>query len=193
MAGLDPGSGADAVAVVPPVLGALVVVGPVVLPPSRVIVGSHPDVVLGEGEVDLASTVVETSDRAGRDQPPTAGRPGPEIDDDVRAGVIARGVVDRADAPVRRLDVVPDQVTVQRPGRLAVVPQVPEPAGTNAGWLVDDVNASVRALVVAGITFERFPGMDQDADGVWKPSPEGGGVAWFRDPDGNRLSLSQNA
>ncbi|HEX8803301.1 MAG TPA: VOC family protein [Acidimicrobiales bacterium] len=78
------------------------------------------------------------------------------------------------------------------PLRLTVVPEVPEPAGTNAGWLVDDVNASVRALVAAGVTVERFPGMDQDQDGVWRPTPESGGVAWFRDPDGNRLSLSHS-
>jgi catechol 2,3-dioxygenase-like lactoylglutathione lyase family enzyme len=79
------------------------------------------------------------------------------------------------------------------PLRLAVVPEVPEPAGTNAGWLVDDVNASVRDLAAVGVTFERFPGMDQDADGVWQSTPEGGGVAWFRDPDGNRLSLSRRS
>src|SRR5262249_47977915 len=75
--------------------------------------------------------------------------------------------------------------------RLAVVPQVPEPAGTNAGWLVGDITASVRTLTDAGITFPRVPGMGQDDDGVWM-SP-GGGVAWFRDPDGNRLSLSQGS
>jgi catechol 2,3-dioxygenase-like lactoylglutathione lyase family enzyme len=79
------------------------------------------------------------------------------------------------------------------PLRLAVVPKVPEPAGTNAGWLVDDVNASVRELAAAGVTFERFPDMDQDPDGVWRPTPETGGVAWFRDPDGNRLSLSHDS
>jgi catechol 2,3-dioxygenase-like lactoylglutathione lyase family enzyme len=77
------------------------------------------------------------------------------------------------------------------PLRLAVMEQVPEPAGTNAGWLVDDVHAAVRDLAAKGINFERFPGMEQDADGVWTPSANGGGVAWFRDPDGNRLSLSQ--
>ena len=77
------------------------------------------------------------------------------------------------------------------PLRLAVVQHVPEPAGTNAGWLVDDVNASVGRLAAAGVTFERFDGMDQDADGVWRP-PGGGAVAWFRDPDGNRLSLSHS-
>jgi catechol 2,3-dioxygenase-like lactoylglutathione lyase family enzyme len=74
--------------------------------------------------------------------------------------------------------------------RLSIVTDVPEPAGTSAGWLVDDVNASVRALATVGISFERFPGMDQDADGVWRPTPEAGGVAWFKDPDGNRLSLT---
>ncbi len=76
--------------------------------------------------------------------------------------------------------------------RLAIVPEVPEPTGTNAGWRVADIHASVRDLAAAGITFERFPGMKQDADGVWEPVP-GSGVAWFRDPDGNRLSLSQDA
>ena len=47
------------------------------------------------------------------------------------------------------------------------------------------------ALVVdAGVELERFPGMDQDADGVWR-APGGDAIVWFRDPDGNRLSLSQ--
>lgn len=76
------------------------------------------------------------------------------------------------------------------PLRLSIVAEVPEPSGTSAGWLVQDVNTSVRALATAGVTFERFPGMDQDSDGVWRPTPDGAGVAWFRDPDGNRLSLT---
>lgn len=78
------------------------------------------------------------------------------------------------------------------PLRLTVVPQVPEPAGTCGGWLVDDIQGVARALVAAGVTFERFDGMDQDADGLWR-TPGGGAVAWFRDPDGNRLSLSSSA
>jgi catechol 2,3-dioxygenase-like lactoylglutathione lyase family enzyme len=76
------------------------------------------------------------------------------------------------------------------PLRLSIVGEVPEPSGTSAGWLVHDVNTSARALATAGVTFERFPGMDQDVDGVWRPSPAGAAVAWFRDPDGNRLSLT---
>lgn len=76
--------------------------------------------------------------------------------------------------------------------RLSVVDTVPEPAGTSAGWLVTDVGAAARELSAAGVPIERFEGMPQDADGVWRP-PGGGGVAWFRDPDGNRISLSHNS
>jgi len=76
--------------------------------------------------------------------------------------------------------------------RLAIVPHVPEPTGTNAGWLVDDIHATVRSLADAGVEFERFSGMDQDSDGVWHPMPDALGVAWFTDPDGNRLSLTES-
>ncbi len=70
------------------------------------------------------------------------------------------------------------------------MPGVPEPTGTTAGWTVEDLPANVRRLSDAGIRFERFDGMAQDDDGVWV-SPGGASVAWFRDPDGNRLSLTQ--
>ena len=76
--------------------------------------------------------------------------------------------------------------------RLSVVDTVPEPVGTNAGWLVADVGVAARELAGAGVAIERFEGMPQDADGVWRP-PGGGGVAWFRDPDGNRISLSHRS
>ena len=47
------------------------------------------------------------------------------------------------------------------------------------------------ALVKAGINLERFDGMGQDELGIWK-SPSGARVAWFKDPDGNTLSVSQH-
>jgi catechol 2,3-dioxygenase-like lactoylglutathione lyase family enzyme len=75
--------------------------------------------------------------------------------------------------------------------RLALVADVPEPTATNAGWQVEDITAMARQLAASGVVFERFDGMEQDDDGVWHP-PGGGGVAWFRDPDGNRLSLAQS-
>ena len=61
---------------------------------------------------------------------------------------------------------------------------------TVLGWGVPDIAAAVRQLVSAGVTFSRFPGMTQDEDGVWA-SPSGARVAWFADPDGNVLSLTQ--
>jgi catechol 2,3-dioxygenase-like lactoylglutathione lyase family enzyme len=57
------------------------------------------------------------------------------------------------------------------------------------GVEVDDVAGMARALKAKGVTFEIYPGFDQDADGVWT-APSGTKVAWFKDPDGNLLSLS---
>jgi catechol 2,3-dioxygenase-like lactoylglutathione lyase family enzyme len=61
---------------------------------------------------------------------------------------------------------------------------------TALGWTVDDINAVVAALQRKDVSCERFPGMDQDAHGVWA-SPSGARVAWFKDPDGNVLSLTE--
>ena len=63
--------------------------------------------------------------------------------------------------------------------------------GTVLGWEVKDINKAIAALVKNGVVFERYDGMDQDELGVWK-SPDGN-VAWFKDPDGNILSLSEHA
>ena len=63
---------------------------------------------------------------------------------------------------------------------------------TVLGWQVEDVGATVRRLADAGVAFERFDGLAQDGDGLWE-APGGARVAWFRDPDGNLLSLSQHA
>ena len=60
---------------------------------------------------------------------------------------------------------------------------------TALGWEVADVAAEVRALTARGVAFQRYPGMTQDDLGIWT-SPSGARIAWFRDPDGNVLSLS---
>ena len=67
--------------------------------------------------------------------------------------------------------------------------QVTPPPGTALGWNVADLRGTMRALMAKGVVFERFGGHDQDELGVWSPAP-GHGVAWFKDPDGNLLSLS---
>ena len=56
------------------------------------------------------------------------------------------------------------------------------------GLEVADVDAAVAGLAAKGVAFERFPGFNQDAAGVWL-APDGTKVAWFRDPDGNLISL----
>jgi len=45
-------------------------------------------------------------------------------------------------------------------------------------------------LRAAGVIFQRYDGLNQDADGIW-PAPSGALVAWFQDPDGHVLSLTQ--
>jgi len=61
---------------------------------------------------------------------------------------------------------------------------------TVLGWLVPDVAAVVRGLSAGGVRFERFPGLPQDDLGICS-FPGGGRVAWFKDPDGNTLSLTE--
>jgi catechol 2,3-dioxygenase-like lactoylglutathione lyase family enzyme len=64
------------------------------------------------------------------------------------------------------------------------------PSYTVLGWTVPHIEAMIDGLAARGVTFERFAGMEQDARGIWM-SPSGARVAWFKDPDGNVLSLTQ--
>ena len=59
------------------------------------------------------------------------------------------------------------------------------------GWESPDVAADVQALTARGINFLRFAYFEQDALGIWT-APNGNKVAWFKDPDGNTLSLSSH-
>jgi len=61
---------------------------------------------------------------------------------------------------------------------------------TIIGWTVQDIAATAGELNARGIAFERFDGIQQDPLGVWR-SPGGGQVAWFKDPSGNTISLTQ--
>jgi catechol 2,3-dioxygenase-like lactoylglutathione lyase family enzyme len=62
---------------------------------------------------------------------------------------------------------------------------------TVLGWEVPDITAAVTTLAAKGIEFLRVPGLKQDDLGIWSPAP-GVFVAWFKDPDGNTLSLGQH-
>jgi len=74
--------------------------------------------------------------------------------------------------------------------RITAVPEVSRPGYTVLGWKVADITAAVRDLTAQGVVFLRYDSMDQDEDGVWM-TPGGDKVAWFSDPDGNVLSLTQ--
>lgn len=61
---------------------------------------------------------------------------------------------------------------------------------TVLGWAVPDIQAKVKELRERGVCFERYAGLAQDDSGIWM-APSGAKVAWFNDPDGNTLSLTQ--
>ncbi|MFZ4689743.1 MAG: VOC family protein [Polymorphobacter sp.] len=64
----------------------------------------------------------------------------------------------------------------------------PHPA---LGWHVTDIAATVTALTAAGVVFTIYDGFGQDALGIWTAPDGSAKVAWFNDPDGNVLSLTQ--
>ncbi len=62
---------------------------------------------------------------------------------------------------------------------------------TILGWQVSDIEKMVVGLKERGVHFEMFGFFKQDELGIWT-APTGDKVAWFQDPDGNILSLSQH-
>ena len=75
--------------------------------------------------------------------------------------------------------------------RVTAVQELTPAPYTVLGWKVPDIVAAAQALQRVGVVFQRYPGMEQDESGIWA-SPSGAKVAWFKDPDGNTLSISQH-
>ena len=75
--------------------------------------------------------------------------------------------------------------------RVTIVKGLKPAAYTVLGWEVPDITVAATALQKAGVRFERYPGMQQDEIGIWT-SPGGAKVAWFKDSDGNTLSISHH-
>jgi catechol 2,3-dioxygenase-like lactoylglutathione lyase family enzyme len=78
----------------------------------------------------------------------------------------------------------PAMLRIQKVDRVHRVPY------TVLGWTVADIRQTVHDMRAAGVVFERYDGMSQDVDGIWH-APSGALVAWFQDPDGHVLSLTQ--
>jgi len=77
--------------------------------------------------------------------------------------------------------------------RIARVPEYTPYPFTVLGWEVADIAEAVAALQGKGVRFERFPFMAPSGPAIWSAPGGAAQVAWFKDPDGNTLSLSQHA
>lgn len=61
---------------------------------------------------------------------------------------------------------------------------------TVLGWKVDAIETAVGELMKKGVIFEKYDRLSQDFNAIWT-SPSGAKIAWFKDPDGNLISLTQ--
>lgn len=75
--------------------------------------------------------------------------------------------------------------------RLVKVKDWEPPQFTILGWEVTDIEDMVKALQKNGVEFQKYPWMPQDQPAIWT-APGGARIAWFKDPDGNVLSISQH-
>jgi catechol 2,3-dioxygenase-like lactoylglutathione lyase family enzyme len=75
--------------------------------------------------------------------------------------------------------------------RVQKVKEVREAQYTSLGWNVSDIAATIDALEKAGVKFEHYGFPGQDEKGIWTPPGSTAKIAWFKDPDGNILSLAQ--
>ena len=75
--------------------------------------------------------------------------------------------------------------------RVSTVPDHASQPHTVLGWEVADIETTVRNLAAAGVVFNLYDGFGQDSLGIWTAPGSTNKVAWFKDPDGNVLSLTQ--
>jgi catechol 2,3-dioxygenase-like lactoylglutathione lyase family enzyme len=75
--------------------------------------------------------------------------------------------------------------------RAAKMKEVKPAQFTVLGWQVKNIAAVVAAMRDQGVHFEIFGFFKQDELGIWT-APTGDKVAWFKDPDGNILSVSEH-
>jgi len=75
--------------------------------------------------------------------------------------------------------------------RVTTVHELKPQQFTILGWRIADIEATVDRLAAAGVELNRYKGVnDSDPRGIWN-SPSGARVAWFKDPDGNVLSVTE--
>jgi catechol 2,3-dioxygenase-like lactoylglutathione lyase family enzyme len=87
----------------------------------------------------------------------------------------------------------PFAVDVDANGTMLRLTAVEQPAAapyTVLGWSVGDIASVIDQLAARGVRFTRYEGFEQDKRGIWT-APGGAKIAWFLDPDGNNLSLTE--
>ncbi len=75
--------------------------------------------------------------------------------------------------------------------RIVKVPDHTPQRATTLGWEVEDIQGIVQWLKARGVEFEKYPFIQDQESGIWT-APSGDKVAWFKDPAGNVLSVSQH-
>src|SRR5262245_15134157 len=74
--------------------------------------------------------------------------------------------------------------------RVTLASHVPPAPYTVLGWRVDDIEETVWALAAAGVSPQIYEGLGQSEAGIWT-APSGAKIVWFKDPDGNLLSVTE--
>ena len=77
--------------------------------------------------------------------------------------------------------------------RMTIMPGHKPAQYTVLGWNVPDIAAAAADLMKAGVALEKYSFLEQDERGIWQAPGGDAKVAWFKDPDGNVLSISQHA
>ena len=76
--------------------------------------------------------------------------------------------------------------------RVTIIPGHVPAKNAVLGWSVPDINVAAADLLKAGVRLEKYPFLEQDDVGIWNAPDGTAKVAWFKDPDGNVLSISQH-
>ena len=109
------------------------------------------------------------------------------VDDLDRARAFYADTLGLTVEPIEGAPLMTLQLAGDRPTLIYAKPNHTPADYTILNFPVDDIDAAVEELASRGVTFERYDGMNQDANGVMRE--QGPPIAWFKDPAGNVLSV----
>lgn len=93
---------------------------------------------------------------------------------------------------VRDSDAYGDNIALEHAlMRLTVLPDHKPSPHPVIGWEITGIETFARELQRRGVSFSRFPGMEQDELGIWTSPDSKSRLAFFLDPDGNMIMVSE--